>query len=127
MATRQKLHGKFSARRAAASGEMKSMVADAALTARQIETVKRQVDNLRKAATEADCAYRAANLDQRGYLDVIISVLAKERGISHALERLQFERQLTTATSGGAGMPGPNRLRNCIGFIRRAGKGSIAG
>jgi predicted nucleotide-binding protein len=55
------------------------MAADAALTAQQIETVKRQLHNLRKAVKEVDCAYRAANPDERGYLDVIISVLAKER------------------------------------------------
>jgi hypothetical protein len=44
------------------------MAADAALTAQQIETVKRQLHNLRKAVKEVDCAYRAANPDERAML-----------------------------------------------------------
>jgi len=103
-ATRQKLHDEFTARLAIGKGEVTSMLADIALITRQIQTVKKQADELRKDAEEAQRAYRAGNLDERGYVDVIISALAKEQELV-TLEQLQLEQQVTIATLLGAGMP----------------------
>lgn len=103
-ATRRKLHDEFAARLATAKGEVKSMLADAALIAQQIDTVKKQVGDLREAATQAESAYRAGNLDERSYVDVIIAALAKEQELV-ALEQLRLEQQVAIATLVGAGMP----------------------
>lgn len=72
-ATRRKLHDEFSARISTAIGEVNSMLADTALIAEQIQTVAEQVTALRKAATQAESAYRVGNLDERGYVDIVVS------------------------------------------------------
>ena len=71
-ATRRKLHDEFSARISTAIGEVNSMLADTALIAEQIQTVAEQVTALRKAATQAESAYRVGNLDERGYVDIVV-------------------------------------------------------
>jgi outer membrane protein TolC len=103
-ATRQKLHDEFTARLATGNGEVKSLLADAALIARQIETVRKQAGDLRRAAMEAERAYRAGNLDERGYVDLIVSALAKEEELI-TLEQLRLEQLVAIATLVGAGMP----------------------
>jgi outer membrane protein TolC len=103
-ATRRKLHDEFTARLATASGEVTSMLADLALIAVQIETVKKQVYDLRSAAKTAESAYRAGNLDERSYVDLIVSVQTKELELV-ALEQLRLEQQIAIATLIGAGMP----------------------
>jgi outer membrane protein TolC len=103
-ATRQKLHDEFSARLATGKGEVKSLLADLALIRRQIETVRKEVGDLRRAAGEARRAYLAGNLDERGYVDLIVSALAKGQELV-ALEQLRLEQQVAIATLVGAGMP----------------------
>jgi outer membrane protein TolC len=103
-ATRQKLHDEFSARLATGKGEVKSLLADAALVLRQIETVRKQVGDLRKAAMEARRAFLAGNLDERGYVDLIVAALAKDQELV-ALEQLRLEQEVAIATLVGAGMP----------------------
>ena len=80
------------------------MLADLALIAVQIETVKKQVYDLRSAAKTAESAYRAGNLDERSYVDLIVSVQTKELELV-ALEQLRLEQQIAIATLIGAGMP----------------------
>jgi outer membrane protein TolC len=103
-ATRQKLHDEFSARLASGKGEVKSLLADLALIVRQIATVRKEVGDLRRAAIEAKRAYLAGNLDERGYVDLIVSALAKAQELV-TLEQLRFEQQVAIATLIGAGMP----------------------
>jgi outer membrane protein TolC len=103
-ATRRKLHDEFSARISTAIGEVNSMLADTALIAEQIQTVAEQVTALRKAATQAESAYRVGNLDERGYVDIVVSTLAKEQEFV-TLERLRLEQQVAISTLVGAGMP----------------------
>ena len=103
-ATRRKLHDEFAARLSIAKGEVRSMLADATLIARQIETVKQQVGDLREAGEQAGIAYRAGNLDGRSYVDVIVAELAKEQELV-ALDQLRLEQQVAIATLVGAGMP----------------------
>ena len=103
-ATRRKLHDEFSARISTAIGEVNSMLADTALIAEQIQTVAEQVTALRKAATQAESAYRVGNLDERGYVDIVVSTLAKEQEFV-TLEQLRLEQQVAISTLVGAGMP----------------------
>jgi len=102
-ATRRKLHEEFTTRLATARGEVKSLLADTVLIARQIETVKKQVGDLRGAAIQAERAYRARNLDERSYVDVIVSALAKDQELI-TLEQLLLEQRVAIATLVGAGM-----------------------
>ena len=103
-ATRQKLHDEFSARLANGKGEVKSLLADLALIVRQIATVRKEVGDLRRAAIEAKRAYLAGNLDERGYVDLIVSALAKAQELV-TLEQLRLEQLVAIATLIGAGMP----------------------
>ena len=103
-ATRRKLRDEFSARISTAIGEVNSMLADTALIAEQIQTVAKQVTALRKAATQAESAYRVGNLDERGYVDIVVSTLAKEQEFV-TLEQLRLEQQVAISTLVGAGMP----------------------
>jgi outer membrane protein TolC len=103
-ATRGKLHDEFTARLATARGEETSMLADLALIAGQIDTVKQQVEDLRKAAKAAESAFRVGNLDERSYVDVIVSVQTKELELV-VIEQLRLEQQIAIATLTGAGMP----------------------
>jgi hypothetical protein len=98
------LHDEFTARLANGKGEVKSLLAEAALIAQQIETVRNEVGDLRSAAIEAKRAYLAGNLDERGYVDLIVSALAKDQELV-VLEQLLLEQQVAIATLVGAGMP----------------------
>lgn len=103
-ATRRKLHDEFTARLATTRGEVTSLLADLALIAAQIETVKKQVADLRTAVKEAESAYRAGNLDERGHVDLIVSAQTKALELA-TLEQLRLEQQIAIATLIGAGMP----------------------
>jgi outer membrane protein TolC len=103
-ATRQKLYDEFTTRLASSKGEVKSMLADLALIVRQIANVRKEVGDLRQAAAEAERAYLASNLDERGYVDLIVSALTKAQELV-ALEQLRLEQQVAIATLIGAGMP----------------------
>jgi outer membrane protein TolC len=102
-ATRQQLHDEFTARLAAANGEVRGMLAEAALIARQIDTVRKEAADLRQAAARAEGAYRAGNLDERGYVDIVVAALAKEEELV-VLDQLRQERLVALATLIGAGM-----------------------
>jgi outer membrane protein TolC len=103
-ATRQKLHDEFSARLVNGKGEVKSLLADLSLIVRQIATVRKEVGDLRRAAIEAKRAYLAGNLDERGYVELIVSALAKAQELV-TLEQLRLEQLVAIATLIGAGMP----------------------
>jgi outer membrane protein TolC len=103
-ATRQQLYDEFSTRLATAKAEVRGMQAEAALLASQIDTVRKQVRDLRKAAVQAEPAYRAGNIDERSYVDIVVASLAKAQELV-VLDQLRLERLIALATMVGAGMP----------------------
>jgi outer membrane protein TolC len=103
-ATRQQLHDEYAARLTAADGQVRAMVAEIGLLSRQLETVRRDLALTRRAAEQADAAFKAGNLDERAYVDFVSARLTKEQEIV-TIEQSLLEQQVAIATLIGAGMP----------------------
>jgi outer membrane protein TolC len=103
-ATRQLLHDEYAARLTAANGQVRAMVAEIGLLSRQLETVRRDLALTRRAAEQADAAFKAGNLDERAYVDFVSARLTKEQEIV-TIEQSLLEQQVAIATLIGAGMP----------------------
>jgi outer membrane protein TolC len=103
-ATREKLHAEFTARITGAESEVRSLLADQALLARQVPIISAQLGRLQAAASNAAVAFAAGNIDERGYVDLVTAGLAKQQELI-AVEQLMLEQQAAIATLIGAGMP----------------------
>lgn len=103
-ATRQQLHDEFSARLAAAGSEVQSLLADQALLRQQYDARLAQLAELDHSAAGADQAYRAGDLDERGYVDLISARNAKQQEVL-TMEQSLLDQQVAIATLIGAGMP----------------------
>jgi outer membrane protein TolC len=103
-ATREKLHAEFTARLAAADGDVRGMLADQVVLARQLPSIRAQLGRLQAASSRAAAAFAAGNIDERSYVDLITARLAKQQELI-ALEQLMLEQQAAIATLVGAGMP----------------------
>lgn len=103
-ATREKLRTEFTARLVAADAEVRGMLADQVVLARQLPSIRAQLDRLEAAASRAAAAFAAGNIDERSYVDLITARIAKQQELI-ALEQLMLEQQAAIATLLGAGMP----------------------
>jgi outer membrane protein TolC len=103
-ATREKLHAEFTARLAAADGDVRGMLADQVVLARQLPSIRAQLGRLQAASSRAAAAFAAGNIDERSYVDLISARLAKQQELI-ALEQLMLAQQAAIATLVGAGMP----------------------
>jgi outer membrane protein TolC len=103
-ATRQQLHDEFAARLTAAAGQARAMAAEIGLLSHQLETVQRDLALTRRAAAQADAAFKQRNLDERSYVDLVSARLTKEQEIV-TIEQSLLEQQVAIATLIGAGMP----------------------
>jgi outer membrane protein TolC len=103
-ATRQKLHDEFAARLAAATGEAQTSAAAQALIERQLAARRVQFADADAIASHAEAAFRAGDLDERGYVDLALTRSLTEQDIV-ALEQILLEQQVALATLMGAGMP----------------------
>lgn len=103
-ATRQQLHDEFSARLAAADSEVLALLADQALLRNQYAGKLVQLAELERSARSADGAYRAGDLDERSYVDLISARNAKQQEVL-TMEQSLLDQQVAIATLTGAGMP----------------------
>ena len=103
-ATRARLREEFRARLAAAEGKVEASLADMAQLRRQIGFVRGQLAHAERVAREAEAAFRAGNLDERSYVDLVTTRLDTEQELI-SLERSLLDLQVATATLIGAGMP----------------------
>ncbi|MDR3416423.1 MAG: TolC family protein [Nevskia sp.] len=103
-ATRQQLHDEFGARLVAADAEVRALLADQALLQQQLAARRPQLAELERSAAGAEDAYRAGNLDERGYVDLLSARNAKQQEIL-AMEQSLLEQQVAIAILTGAGMP----------------------
>jgi outer membrane protein TolC len=103
-ATRQQLHDEYAARLAAASGQVRAMMTEIELLSRQLETVRRDLAGAQRVASQAETAFAAGNLDERGYVDLVGARLTKEQEIV-TIEQSLLDQQVAIATLVGAGMP----------------------
>jgi len=103
-ATRQQLHDEFTARLADAKREVLALLADQALLKIQYSGRMAQLGELERTAQNAEDAYRAGDLDERGYVDLISARNAKEQEVL-VMEQSLLDQQTAIATLIGAGMP----------------------
>ena len=103
-ATRQQLHDEYTARLTATVGQVRAMIAEIDLLHRQLQDVRRELAGTRQVAAQAESAFKAGNLDERSYVDLIGARLTKEQEIV-TIEQSLLDQQVATATLIGAGMP----------------------
>jgi outer membrane protein TolC len=87
-ATRQVLRDEYQARLDAAYGAADRLITELNLIEAQYRASLSSIDRLRNAAEVADRAYAAGNLDERSYVDLHASLLAKQ------IESLKLEQTL---------------------------------
>lgn len=103
-ATRQKLHLEYANRLAAAAGEVRALLATQTLLAGQLAEAQARLPEAEDVAGHADAAFRAGNLDERGYVELATTVIAQRQNIV-ALQQQLLEQQVAMATLTGAGLP----------------------
>jgi outer membrane protein TolC len=103
-ATRARLREEFRARLATAEGQVQASLADMAQLRRQIGFARGQLARAERVAREAEAAFRAGNLDERSYVDLVITRLDTEQELV-SLEQSLLDLEVATATLVGAGMP----------------------
>jgi outer membrane protein TolC len=102
--TRQQLHDEYAARLAAADGQVEGMLTEMAQLSRQLAAARHDLVGTARFAAQADAAFNAGNLDERGYVDLVSARLTKEQEIVTLTQSL-LEQQVAIATLIGAGMP----------------------
>ncbi len=103
-ATRQQLHDEYVARLAAASGQVRAMMAEIDLLFHQLISVRQDLAGTRRIAGEAETAFNAGNLDERSYVDLVRARLTKEQEVV-TIEQSLLDQQVAIATLIGDGMP----------------------
>ncbi len=102
-ATRRQLRDEYAARLAATDGQVRAMLTEMAQLERQLDAARADLAASKRVTDQADAAYAAGNLDERGYVDLVSARLAKEQEIV-ALEQSLLEQRVAIATLIGAGM-----------------------
>ena len=103
-ATRQVLRDEYQARLDAAYGAADRLITELNLIEAQYRASLTSIRRLRDAAEVADRAYAAGNLDERSYVDLHASLLAKEIE-SLKLEQTLLEQRIVLQTLIGSDIP----------------------
>lgn len=103
-ATRRQLRAQYRARLDAALGAAGRLLAEEQLAEAQYRADRRSLARLREAASVANAAYQAGNLDERGYVDLHSSLLAKELEAIKLEERM-LELRTSLQTLIGSALP----------------------
>jgi outer membrane protein TolC len=103
-ATRQQLHDEYAARLTAAVGQVRAMLSEIQQLEQQLARAQRNLVNTTRIAAQAEAAFAAGNIDERGYVDLVTARFTKEQEIVN-IEQLLLEQRVAIATLIGAGMP----------------------
>jgi outer membrane protein TolC len=103
-ATRQQLHDEYAARLTAAVGQVRAMSAEINQLVRQRDNVRSELAGTIQVASKAEAAFKAGNLDERSYVDLVGARLTKEQEIV-TIEQSLLDQEVAIATLIGAGMP----------------------
>jgi len=103
-ATRLQLHAEYSARLAAVMGTVGAMLREMEQLSAQLATARADLPAAVLAATRAQTAFGASNLDERGYVDLVSNRFTKEQEIM-TLELALLDRQIAVQTLVGDGLP----------------------
>ena len=98
------MHADYDARLSAAIGTIGSLLREYEQLSAQLEVARRDLPNARAAAARAQAAFGASNLDERGYVDLVLNRFTKEQEIM-TLELALLDRQIAIQTLVGAGLP----------------------
>jgi outer membrane protein TolC len=103
-ATRRRLQDEYQARLDTAYGAADRLITELELIEAQYRGGLDSIRRLRDAAKVADQAYAAGNLDERSYVDLHASLLAKEIE-THKLEQTLIEQRIALQTLIGSDIP----------------------
>ncbi len=103
-ATRQQLHDEYTARLTTATGQVRAMAAEIKLISRQLSGVRKEMTATRQIAAKAESAFKEGNIDERSYVDFVVTRINKEQEIV-TMEQALLDQQIAIATLIGAGMP----------------------
>lgn len=103
-ATRAQLHADYSARLAAAIGQVGATLSEMEQLSEQLAIVRRDLPAARLAAERAANAFGASNLDERSYVDLMTNRYTKEQEVV-TLELALLDRQVALHTLIGTGLP----------------------
>jgi outer membrane protein TolC len=103
-ATRQQLNDEYTARLTAADGQVRAMASEIAQLRAQLARAEADRATTQLLARQADAAFAAGNLDERGYVDLITTDLGKQEEIV-VLQQSLLEQEVAIDTLIGAGMP----------------------
>jgi outer membrane protein TolC len=103
-ATRQHLHDEYQARLDTAYGAAERLISELSLIEAQYRASVASIRRLRDAANVADRAYAAGNLDERSYVDLHASLLAKGSE-TLKLEQTLIEQRIALQTLIGSDIP----------------------
>ena len=113
-ATRVQLHEEYTARLAAAAGQVGALLSEMDQLSKQLAIVRRDLPAARLAAQRAANAFGASNLDERSYVDLVVNRYTKEQEIV-TLELGMLDRQVALQTLLGAGLPSVEILQSSPG------------
>ncbi|WP_277978941.1 TolC family protein [Sphingomonas phyllosphaerae] len=116
-ATRAQLHADYAARIAGTTGTVGALLREYEQLAAQLAVARRDLPAARIAAARAQAAFGAANIDERGYVDLVSNRFAKEEEIM-TLELALFDRQIALQTLVGDGLPTIDLPAEQAGTIR---------
>jgi outer membrane protein TolC len=102
-ATRQQLHDEYAARLAAADGQVRAMLTEINQLEQQLDRARHDLVGISRIAAQAEAAFAAGNIDERGYVDFVSARFTKEEEIVN-IEQLLLEQRVAIATLIGAGM-----------------------
>jgi hypothetical protein len=80
------------------------MVAEINLLTHQLSGVRNELAGTRQVASKAEAAFQAGNIDERSYVDLVSTRLAKEQEVV-TIEQSLLDQRVAIATLVGAGMP----------------------
>lgn len=102
-ATRQRLHDEYTARLTASVAEIKGLLAQQELLRRQLGEAKLRLGEAEQVAELSRKAYDAGNLDERSYVDLAVTLIAKRQEII-GIEQLLAEGQVAIQSLIGTDM-----------------------
>jgi outer membrane protein TolC len=103
-ATREQLQAEYAARLAAAVGQVKASSSEIEQLRAQLAQARRERPETQRAAHNAESAFASGNIDERSYVDLVTTDIAKAAQIL-LLEQALMEQEVAIETSIGAGLP----------------------
>ena len=106
-ATRERLHEDYQNRLNTANGDVRRILDEHRVNARQLAEIERELADLSRAAAKADLAFQSRHIDALAFANVQISLLAKQ------VEQLNLEQSIllqrvALQTMIGGELPTPN-------------------